>query len=74
MRLLDRSARGIQPTLYADALLRRGRVVFDELEQAMGELESLANPSAGDVRVACGDTLAAGLLRRGGARCRCRNW
>ena len=62
VRLLDRSGRGIQPTFYADALLKRGRVVFDELKQAIAELEFLAEPSVGEVRVACGDTIAAGLL------------
>jgi DNA-binding transcriptional LysR family regulator len=62
VRLLDRSARGIQPTLYAYALLKRGRVVFDELRQALSDLEFLANPTVGEVRVSAGDTLAAGLL------------
>jgi DNA-binding transcriptional LysR family regulator len=62
VRLLDRSARGVQPTLYAHALLKRGRVVFDELKQAISDLEFLANPSVGEVRVSAGDTLAAGLL------------
>mgnify|MGYP003929343795 CR=1 FL=1 len=45
VRLLDRSAQGVQPTLYAHALLKRGRVVFDELTQAISDLEFLANPS-----------------------------
>jgi DNA-binding transcriptional LysR family regulator len=62
VRLLDRSTRGIEPTLYAHALLRRGQVVFDELKQAISDLEFLANPTVGEVRVACGDTMAAGLL------------
>ena len=38
-RLLDRSRRGIQPTLYADALLRRGRAAFNELRLAVSEIE-----------------------------------
>ena len=62
VRLLDRSTRGVEPTLYANALLRRGQVVFDELRQAISDLEFLANPAVGEVRVACGDTMAAGLL------------
>lgn len=62
VRLLDRSARGIEPTLYARALLKRGEVVFDELRQGIRDLEFLANPTTGEVRVAAGDTLAAGLL------------
>lgn len=62
VRLLDRSTRGTVPTLYAQALLKRGDVVFDELRQGMRDIEFLVNPTVGDVRVACGDTLAAGLL------------
>jgi DNA-binding transcriptional LysR family regulator len=62
VRLLDRSTRGIEPTLYAHALLKRGHVVFDELRQGISDIEFLANPTVGEVRVACGDTLAAGLL------------
>ena len=35
VRLLDRSSKGIEPTIYADALLKRGHVVFDELRQGI---------------------------------------
>lgn len=62
VRLLDRSPRGIEPTFYAHALLRRGDVVFDELRQGVKEIEFLANPKVGEIRVASGDTGAAGLL------------
>jgi DNA-binding transcriptional LysR family regulator len=62
VRLLDRSTRGIEPTLYAHALLKRSHVVFDELRQGINDIEFLANPTVGEIRVACGDTLAAGLL------------
>jgi len=64
VRLLDRTSRGVEPTAYAIALLKRSRVVFDELEQAAAEVAFLANPTVGEVRVAAGDTLAAGLLPR----------
>jgi DNA-binding transcriptional LysR family regulator len=62
VRLLDRSTRGAEPTRYAQALLERGRVAFDELRQAIRDIEFLADPTVGEVRVACGDTVAAGLL------------
>src|SRR5215216_7929122 len=51
VRLLDRSPTGIEPTIYARALLKRGHVVFDELKQGMRDIESLADPSAGEVRI-----------------------
>jgi DNA-binding transcriptional LysR family regulator len=62
VRLLDRVARGVEPTLYSEALLKRGEIVFDELMQAVKEIEFLANPTGGEVRIASGDTGAAGLL------------
>jgi DNA-binding transcriptional LysR family regulator len=62
VKLLDRNARGVEPTIYAHALLRRGNVVFDELMQGVRDLEFLSNPNVGEIRVASGDTAAAGLL------------
>jgi len=62
VRLLDRSAHGVEPTRYAEALLKRGHAVFDELMQGGRDIEFLANPGVGEIRVAAGDTAAAGLL------------
>jgi DNA-binding transcriptional LysR family regulator len=62
VRLLDRSSRGVEPTSYADALLKRGQVVFDELRQGIRDIEFLADPNTGEVRVAAAETVAAGLL------------
>ncbi|MCF8478727.1 MAG: LysR family transcriptional regulator [Pseudolabrys sp.] len=62
VRLLDRSPRGIEPTVYATALLKRGHVVFDELREAIKEIESLAGSTTGEVRLACPEFLAAGLI------------
>ena len=53
VRLLDRSPRGIEPTIYARALLKRGDVVFDELKQGIRDIEFLADPTAGEVRIGC---------------------
>jgi len=62
VRLLDRSPQGVEPTIYADALLKRGRVVFDELRQGIRDIEFLAEPTKGEVWVACPELLSAGLL------------
>ena len=62
VRLLDRTPRGVEPTLYARALLRRGLVVFDELRQGIKEIEFLADPAAGEVRIGCVESLAAGFV------------
>ena len=60
--LLDRSPRGIAPTIYAIALLKRGHVVFDELREGIKEIETLSGQATGEVRIACPEFLAAGLM------------
>jgi len=62
VRLLDRVPHGIEPTVYAHALLKRGQVVFDELRQGIRDIEFLADPTVGEVRVAYPEAFAAGLL------------
>lgn len=62
VRLLDRSPRGIEPTRYADALLRRGRIVFDELNQGVRDIEFMSNPTVGEVRIGCPENLASGFV------------
>jgi DNA-binding transcriptional LysR family regulator len=62
VRLLDRSPQGITPTIYANALLKRGHAVFDELRQGIRDIEFLAEPTKGEVRIACPELLSAGLL------------
>ena len=51
VRLLDRTARGVDVTDYGRALLRRGMGAFDELRQGIKDIEFLADPTAGEVRV-----------------------
>src|SRR5215475_226329 len=58
--LLDRSSRGIEPTPYGRALIQRGVAVFDELRQGLRDIEFLADPTAGELRIGCPETVAAG--------------
>lgn len=60
--LLDRTARGIEPTLFGRVLLRRGTAVFDELRQSVEEIAFLTDPQAGELRIACTEVWAAGLV------------
>ena len=53
MRLLDRSPQGVEPTIYGNALLRRSIAVFDELKQSIRDIEFLADPTTGELRIAC---------------------
>lgn len=62
VRLVDRTSRGAEPTIYGSALLRRGQAAFDELRVGVNEIESLAHPGTGEVRIGCGEAVAAGML------------
>ena len=62
VRLLDRGPQGVVSTIYADALLKRGAVVFDELRQGVRDIEHLADPAAGQVTIGCAESFMAGLL------------
>jgi DNA-binding transcriptional LysR family regulator len=59
VRLLDRNAQGVEPTAYGRALLDGGTAVFDDLRQAVKNIEFLADPTAGQVRIGCNPLLAA---------------
>src|SRR5258707_11424274 len=60
VRLVDRGSRGIEPTPYGRALIKRGVAVFDELRQGVRDIEFLADPTAGELRIGCAESLAAG--------------
>jgi DNA-binding transcriptional LysR family regulator len=62
VRLLDRTSRGVEPTMFGNALLRHGRAAFDELRLGVKEIESLVDPTAGEVRISCSESIAAGIL------------
>jgi len=60
--LLDRNARGVEPTAYGRALLNGGIAVFDDLRQALKDIEFLADPTAGEVRIGCSSILATSFV------------
>jgi DNA-binding transcriptional LysR family regulator len=49
--LLDRTSQGVTPTVYGRALLERSAVVFNELRQGISEINSLADPAVGELRI-----------------------
>jgi DNA-binding transcriptional LysR family regulator len=51
VRLLDRTARGIEPTEYGRAFINCGTVVFDELRRGVQAIEFLTDPTFGEVRI-----------------------
>ncbi len=62
VRLLDRSRKGVEPTVYGATLLKYGRMAIDDLRQGVKEIEFLADPTAGELRIGCPESVAAGPL------------
>ena len=62
VRLLDRSSQGIEPTIYANALLKRSRIAFDELKQAIRDIEFLADSTMGELRIGCPESISSSIL------------
>jgi DNA-binding transcriptional LysR family regulator len=62
VRLLDRHRQGIEPTEYGRALLDCGVAVFDDLRQGVKNIEFLADPAAGEVRIGCTPVLASSFV------------
>jgi DNA-binding transcriptional LysR family regulator len=52
--LLDRNPHGVEPTAFGRALLDGGAAMFDELRQAVKNIEYLADPEAGEIRIGSG--------------------
>jgi DNA-binding transcriptional LysR family regulator len=58
VRLLDRSARGAEATVYGQALLKCGVAIFDEMRQGLQQIEFLSKASSGELRVGCPEQFA----------------
>src|SRR5882672_5384892 len=62
VRLLDRRPQGIELTPYGRSLLKWGTVVFDDLRQAMREIEFLTDPGSGEVGIGATGSMIEGFL------------
>jgi DNA-binding transcriptional LysR family regulator len=62
VRLFDRNPRGVEPTIYGTALLRRGRAAFDELRQGIKDIDFLSDPTAGELKIGCPASVLGGTL------------
>jgi len=62
VKLFDRNRRGVETTIYGDAVLRSALVIFDELRQGVQALEFLANPTSGEVRIGTTPPLSGGFV------------
>src|SRR5215471_8423367 len=61
-RLLDRGPRGVEPTAAGRVLLRRSNAAFDELRQGIREIQFLADPAAGELRIGAVESIATVIL------------
>jgi DNA-binding transcriptional LysR family regulator len=62
LRLLDRSRQGAEATPYGAALINCGVAIFDELRHGIQEIDFLADPTAGELRIAATEWLAAAVV------------
>src|SRR3954454_22207325 len=60
--LFDRTSKGIELTRYGRALLNRAIAVFDELNQGVQDIEFLADPTVGELRIGTTPGLAEGIV------------
>ena len=60
--LFDRNPRGVEPTIYGRALLKRGQAAFDELRQGIRDIEFLSDPTAGELRIGCPASVVSSVL------------
>src|SRR5215472_6950363 len=56
--LLNRNSKGVEPTPYGRALIKRAVAVFDELRQGIREIETIKDPTIGEVHIGATSTIA----------------
>jgi DNA-binding transcriptional LysR family regulator len=62
VRLVDRGPRGIVPTAYGTALGKRSVAIFNDLRQGVQEIDFLADPSEGEIRIGTTEPIAAAVV------------
>jgi len=60
--LLDRGPRGVEPTIYGQALLKRSVAIFDELRQSESDIEALLDPTTGEARIGSSEAMATSFV------------
>jgi DNA-binding transcriptional LysR family regulator len=62
VRLLERNPHGVELTEFGRAMLSRSHAAFDELRQGVKDIEFLADPTAGEVRIGGTGPLVASFV------------
>jgi DNA-binding transcriptional LysR family regulator len=62
VRLLDRGQSGVEPTTSGRALIKRGIAIFDEMQQGLKDIECLADPTVGEVRIGTTPAISVAIV------------
>jgi DNA-binding transcriptional LysR family regulator len=60
--LVDRNRDGVELTVFGRSLFKWSTVVFDDIRLGVKEIEFLAEPGFGEIRVGCPEVIAASLM------------
>ena len=61
-RLLERGRSGIELTAYGEALFKCGITVIDNLKKGIADIDFVADPTAGEVRIGCSEPVLVGIV------------
>lgn len=62
VRLLDRNAKGIEPTPFGLAIRKRGAAVFAELLQGIKDIRFLSDPTSGALVIGASIAIVEGFI------------
>jgi DNA-binding transcriptional LysR family regulator len=62
VRLVDRGRRGITPTPYGLALQKRSVAIFNDLRQSVQDIDFLADPTTGEIRIGTTDPVSVAMV------------
>ena len=62
-RLFDRTPQGVASTPHGASLERHVLAAFDELKQGVKDIEFLSDPTIGEVRIGCPESISAAIFQ-----------
>src|SRR5882762_1964225 len=62
VQLVDRSRRGVVPTPYGLALGKRSVAIFNDLRQGVQDIDFLADPTKGEIRVGATEPIMTAMV------------
>jgi len=62
VRLFDRTGKGVEPTIYGRTMLKWASAIFDDVRLGLKEIEFLADPTAGELRIGATAPMFCGFL------------